>query len=144
MIWPHGEVLQILIADAPAPRSAIICAELTCHMFLRRSPLCTGPQPLSAQQHKRASLMSTALAEDIKQRRAAVGAPCRGGCRFCGNPELHLVVDLGMSPLCENFLSRDQLLAMEPFYPLRALFCEDCGLMQVEEYVGGREIFDSQ
>ena len=54
--------------------------------------------------------MITALAEQVKDERAQVGAPCRGGCRFCGNPELHLVVDLGMSPLCENFLSRDQLL----------------------------------
>jgi SAM-dependent methyltransferase len=33
---------------------------------------------------------------------------------------------------------------MESFYTLRALFCEACGLMQVEEYVGGREIFSSQ
>src|SRR6185295_1177748 len=27
---------------------------------------------------------------------------------------------------------------------LRALFCEECGLMQVEEYVGGREIFSTE
>ena len=70
--------------------------------------------------------------------------PGRGACRFCGATELHLVVDLGMSPLCENFLTRDQLLQMEPFYPLRALFCEECGLVQVEEYIGGREIFCGQ
>src|SRR5436309_10299522 len=88
--------------------------------------------------------MSTAFFETVSADLAPVGQPCRGGCRFCGNGELHLVVDLGMSPLCENFLSRDQLLEMEPFYPLRALFCEECGLMQVEEYVGGREIFSSQ
>jgi SAM-dependent methyltransferase len=89
-------------------------------------------------------MMSTALIEEISAKPVSAPTACRGGCRFCGNPDLHLVVDLGMSPLCENFLSRDQLLAMEPFYPLRALFCEECGLMQVEEYVGGREIFDSQ
>ena len=70
--------------------------------------------------------------------------PGRGACRFCGATELQLVVDLGMSPLCENFLTRDQLLQMEPFYPLRALFCEECGLVQVAEYVGGREIFCGQ
>lgn len=67
--------------------------------------------------------------------------PGRGACRFCSGTKLHLVVDLGVSPLCENFLTREQLLEMEPFYPLRALFCEECGLVQVEEYVGGREIF---
>src|SRR3954462_3097209 len=113
-------------------------------MFRQKLQRCTRTQPLLAQRTNRTLPMSTALAEEIKNERAPVGASSRGGCRFCCNPELHLVVDLGMSPLCENFLSRDQLLAMEPFYPLRALFCEDCGLMQVEEYVGGREIFDSQ
>jgi SAM-dependent methyltransferase len=88
--------------------------------------------------------MSTAVIEMVSAEAAPAGRPSRGGCRFCGNTELHLVVDLGMSPLCESFLARDQLLAMEPFYPLRALFCEECGLMQVEEYVGGREIFCGQ
>ena len=84
--------------------------------------------------------MSTAVTETGSADLTTAGQPCREGCRFCGNGELHLVVDLGMSPLCENFLSRDQLLEAESFYPLRALFCEECGLMQVEEYVGGREI----
>jgi 2-polyprenyl-3-methyl-5-hydroxy-6-metoxy-1,4-benzoquinol methylase len=51
------------------------------------------------------------------------------------------MVDLGMSPLCENFLTARQLNAMEPFYPLKALVCEDCFLIQVEEFVSGREIF---
>ena len=88
--------------------------------------------------------MSTAVFETVSADLAPIVQPCREGCRFCGNAELHLVVDLGMSPLCENFLARDQLLEMESFYPLRALFCEECGLMQVEEYVGGREIFSSQ
>src|ERR1043165_7569853 len=88
--------------------------------------------------------MSTAAIETVSADPASIGHSCREGCRFCGNNELHLVVDLGMSPLCENFLSRDQLLEAESFYPLRALFCEECGLMQVEEYVGGREIFSSE
>src|SRR6266480_2218202 len=88
--------------------------------------------------------MSTAVIEMVSEEAAPLRQLSRGGCRFCGNAELHQVVDLGMSPLCENFLSRDKLLEMEAFYPLRALFCEECGLMQVEEYVGGREIFCSQ
>ena len=40
-------------------------------------------------------------------------------CRFCGHAADHLFVDLGMSPLCESFLSAEQLNQMEPFYPLR-------------------------
>jgi SAM-dependent methyltransferase len=88
--------------------------------------------------------MSTAIFETVSADPAPVGSLYREGCRFCANNELHLVVDLGMSPLCENFLSHEQLLEMESFYPLRALFCEQCGLMQVDEYVGGREIFSSE
>jgi hypothetical protein len=46
-----------------------------------------------------------------------------------------------MSPLCESFLNRDQVNRMEPFYPLHLWVCESCFLVQLEEYVGGEEIF---
>jgi SAM-dependent methyltransferase len=64
------------------------------------------------------------------------------GCRFCGAALRHTFVDLGMSPLCESFLTREQLNLMEPFYPLHAYVCETCFLVQVEEYVGPDRIFD--
>ncbi|MEA2763271.1 MAG: hypothetical protein QOD47_2555 [Gemmatimonadaceae bacterium] len=69
------------------------------------------------------------------------GHPKRGGCRFCGTSFRHRVVDLGMSPLCESFLAADQLNGMEAFYPLHVWVCEKCFLVQLEEYVGGEEIF---
>jgi len=64
-----------------------------------------------------------------------------GACRFCGASHSHVVVDLGMSPLCESYLAADELDRMEPFYPLRVLVCEDCYLVQVKEYVSGEHIF---
>jgi SAM-dependent methyltransferase len=63
-----------------------------------------------------------------------------GSCRFCGGA-LHDFVDLGMSPLCESFLSRDDLNRMEPFYPLNVRICGTCFLAQVEEYVAPEHIF---
>ena len=63
------------------------------------------------------------------------------GCRFCGVTLRHTFVDLGMSPLCESYLTREQLNQMEPFYPLHAYVCERCFLVQVEEYVGPERIF---
>src|SRR5437868_3350863 len=72
---------------------------------------------------------------------AMAGPPVSGRCRFCGASFRHQVVDLGMSPLCESFLSRDRLNAMEAFYPLKLWVCERCFLVQLEEYVGGEEIF---
>jgi SAM-dependent methyltransferase len=61
-------------------------------------------------------------------------------CRFCGGA-LHDFVDLGMSPLCESFLTADQLDTMEPFYPLKVTVCEGCFLAQVKEYVTPEHIF---
>jgi hypothetical protein len=62
-------------------------------------------------------------------------------CRFCSAPLQHTVVDLGMSPLCESFLTGEQLNQMEPFYPLHVFVCEQCLLVQLEEYVDPSDIF---
>ena len=62
-------------------------------------------------------------------------------CRFCRHELHHTFVDLGMSPLCENFLPREQLNSAEAFYPLRVYVCERCFLVQLQEYVGVKEIF---
>src|SRR5262247_1230051 len=64
--------------------------------------------------------------------------PC---CRFCGTPLRYVCVDLGMSPLCESYVSADQLNAMEPFYPLHVYVCEQCFLVQLQEYVSAEHIF---
>src|SRR5262245_61756219 len=84
---------------------------------------------------------------------AAVIAPCptadpaevtnarAHACRFCCEPLRHTFVDLGMSPLCESFLPREQLDAMEPFYPLCAYICERCLLVQLPQYVSAADIF---
>ena len=62
-------------------------------------------------------------------------------CRFCGAPLRVTFVDLGMTPLCESYVSQDQLNQMEPFYPLHAFVCEECFLVQLADYVRPEEIF---
>src|SRR5262249_12558361 len=62
-------------------------------------------------------------------------------CRFCQAPLRHTFVDLGMSPLCESYLTFDQLNRMEPFYPLHVKVCQRCYLVQLEEYVSPEHIF---
>jgi SAM-dependent methyltransferase len=64
----------------------------------------------------------------------------QANCRFCGGP-LALFVDLGMSPLCESYVPKNQLNSMEPFYPLAAYVCRDCLLVQLQEYVAPEHIF---
>ena len=60
---------------------------------------------------------------------------------FCGTKLQHTFVDLGMSPLCESYVTHEQLNKMEPFYPLHAYVCSKCFLVQLDEYVSPEHIF---
>jgi SAM-dependent methyltransferase len=62
-------------------------------------------------------------------------------CRFCHAPLATTFVDLGMSPLCQTHIRPDQLHEMEPFYPLHAYVCDQCFLVQLQEFVTPDEIF---
>ena len=62
-------------------------------------------------------------------------------CRHCGTPLQHTLIDLGMSPLCESFLTQDQLDAPETYYPLHARVCHSCWLVQLPEFVSPAHIF---
>jgi SAM-dependent methyltransferase len=62
-------------------------------------------------------------------------------CRFCGAPLEAVFADLGMSPLANSYLPPDRVNAMEAFYPLRALVCGNCFLVQLEEFETPQEIF---
>src|SRR5579872_6255984 len=62
-------------------------------------------------------------------------------CRFCGTPLRQTLVDLGMSPLCESYVSAERLNQMESFYPLHVRVCGECFLVQLEQYVSAESIF---
>jgi hypothetical protein len=62
-------------------------------------------------------------------------------CRLCGAPLRDVFVDLGSSPLANSYLLPECVGAMEPFYPLRALVCSACFLVQLEEFETPAKIF---
>jgi SAM-dependent methyltransferase len=62
-------------------------------------------------------------------------------CRFCGAPLRDVFADLGMSPLANDYLPAERVNAMEPFYPLRALVCARCFLVQLEQFQTPERIF---
>jgi SAM-dependent methyltransferase len=62
-------------------------------------------------------------------------------CRFCQNELEHVFADLGMSPLANSYLKPEELGQMEPFFPLRALVCARCLLVQLEDYESPETIF---
>ena len=65
----------------------------------------------------------------------------RASCRGCGGA-LEPFVDLGVSPLCEGFLSPQQQAGAQVFYPLDVRICTTCWLGQLGEYVPPGEIFN--
>ena len=62
-------------------------------------------------------------------------------CRFCGSALQRTFVDLGMSPLCETYPSLAELNRGESYYPLHVYICEQCWLVQLEEYESAENIF---
>ena len=62
-------------------------------------------------------------------------------CRFCGTGRQRTFVDLGMSPLCETYPSAADLNRGEVYYPLHVYVCEQCFLVQLEQYESAENIF---
>ncbi|MDE1832621.1 MAG: class I SAM-dependent methyltransferase [Thaumarchaeota archaeon] len=62
-------------------------------------------------------------------------------CRFCNTQLNQVFVDLGMSPLANSFLSSDMLDLKESFYPLQTFVCDNCFLVQLEEFESPENIF---
>jgi 2-polyprenyl-3-methyl-5-hydroxy-6-metoxy-1,4-benzoquinol methylase len=64
-----------------------------------------------------------------------------GLCRYCGAKLSVTFADLGMSPPSNAYLSADQLYDMERYYPLHAWVCDQCKLVQLEEFETPEQIF---
>jgi SAM-dependent methyltransferase len=60
-------------------------------------------------------------------------------CRMCKSTRLYPFLDLGNTPLADQFKTEPQLDEPETYYPLKVVVCDDCGLAQLN-YVVPREI----
>jgi 2-polyprenyl-3-methyl-5-hydroxy-6-metoxy-1,4-benzoquinol methylase len=65
-------------------------------------------------------------------------------CRFCRTNIQQIFADLGMSPLSNSYLKSEQLNQAERFYPLCAYVCDNCLLVQLEEFESSEQIFSDQ
>ncbi len=65
----------------------------------------------------------------------------RTTCRHCGVPLVHSVVDLGVQPPCEGYVSAERFNEPELFYPLHAMVCANCLLVQLETDVSPESIY---
>ena len=63
-------------------------------------------------------------------------------CRACGAPLAKTFTNLGMSPFSNAYVPADKANSPETYYPLHALVCESCFLVQLESYEQPTNIFN--
>jgi len=69
------------------------------------------------------------MTDAVQANHAATQAPCRA----CGAPLAQTVVDLGLSPVSNAFIKAGDAARAETFYPLHAMVCEHCWLVQLRD-----------
>lgn len=62
-------------------------------------------------------------------------------CRFCKTPLAQTFVDLGETPLANDYVPADRLAKPDPRYPLHARVCDACKLVQVDAVTTPQAIF---
>ena len=64
-------------------------------------------------------------------------------CRHCGTNLVLPLIDLGSAPPSNAYLTEKTLKAPEKWFPLKVLVCNQCWLVQTEDYAGAEELFDA-
>ncbi len=62
-------------------------------------------------------------------------------CRHCGTLLSHTFCDLGFAPPSNAYLSTEDLVRPEKYYPLKIRVCDQCWLVQTEDYAQVNELF---
>lgn len=64
-------------------------------------------------------------------------------CRHCSAPLEHTFLDLGFAPPSNAYLEATDLARPEKYYPLKIKVCDQCWLVQTEDYTQADELFSS-
>lgn len=62
-------------------------------------------------------------------------------CRHCNNPLEHTFLDLGFAPLSNAYLGVPDLQRPELYFPLKLKVCDQCWLVQTEDYASAEQLF---
>jgi len=65
-------------------------------------------------------------------------------CRHCAAALEHTFLDLGFAPPSNAYLADDDLAKPEKYYPLKIKVCDQCWLVQTEDYAQADELFSSE
>jgi len=64
-------------------------------------------------------------------------------CRHCGATLEHTFLDLRFAPPSNAYLTAEDLTRPEKYYPLKVKVCDQCWLVQTEDYAQADELFSS-
>jgi len=62
-------------------------------------------------------------------------------CRHCGHDLTLKLIDLGLSPVANDYVDPANYMKAEPFYPLETFVCRECRLVQTRDLLAASEIF---
>jgi 2-polyprenyl-3-methyl-5-hydroxy-6-metoxy-1,4-benzoquinol methylase len=65
-------------------------------------------------------------------------------CRYCGSVIDLTLVDLGSSPPSNAYLTKQTLHKPELWFPLRVMVCEQCWLVQTEDFADAHKLFNAE
>jgi hypothetical protein len=62
-------------------------------------------------------------------------------CRHCSQTLVHSFLDLGFAPPSNAYLTKADLSKPEKYFPLRIRVCDQCWLVQTEDYASAGQLF---
>lgn len=65
-------------------------------------------------------------------------------CRHCNKELKNELIDLGKAPPSNNYLTNDSLNSPENYFPLRVMVCDDCWLVQTQDFNDADELFTDE
>lgn len=65
----------------------------------------------------------------------------KSDCAICGSKNLDKILDLGLMPLANAFVHKENLNSPEMFFPLAINFCNDCFSVQLSHVVNGELLY---
>ena len=65
-------------------------------------------------------------------------------CRFCNTTLTNKFLDLGFAPPSNAYLSEEDLSLPERYYPLKVYVCDNCWLVQTQDFTSSEELFTNE
>ena len=65
-------------------------------------------------------------------------------CRHCNETLKDELIDLGKAPPSNNYISSDDINSPENYYPLKVMVCNNCWLVQTQDFNDADELFTDE